>query len=161
MTIHAMIVRYTGIALTAIAISAGAGCGIFYQAGREARTIHMRGALKAGETPLQVHNDWGEPEMRSSASEAEIWSYAERANTNDIAATLFYTSAKPGDEGKFLDLKFVGGKLVSWNETKHTLPAKEGGGSAMDSGPATDSGRVVDQYRPSLTTKLVAACETT
>ena len=135
MTIHAMIVRYTGIALTAIAISAGAGCGIFYQAGREARTIHMRGALKAGETPLQVHNDWGEPEMRSSASEAEIWSYAERANTNDIAATLFYTSAKPGDEGKFLDLKFVGGKLVSWNETKHTLPAKEGAGFGYGFGP--------------------------
>src|SRR5258708_19439444 len=119
MTIHAMIARYTGIALTAIAISAGAGCGIFYQAGREARTVHMRGSLKAGETPLQVHNDWGEPEMRSSASEAEIWSYAERANTNDIAATLFYTSAKPGDYAKFLDLNIVAAKLASCTKTNH------------------------------------------
>jgi hypothetical protein len=65
----------------------------------------------------------------------EIWSYAVNPNSNDIAATLLYTSIKPGDNGTFLDLKFTSGKLVSWNETVHTVPAKQGAGFGYGVGP--------------------------
>jgi len=41
---------------------------------------------------------------------------------------LLYTAPKPGDKGKFLDLKFVDGKLASWTEADHTMPPKEGAG---------------------------------
>ena len=36
----------------------------------------------------------------------------------------FYTAAKEGDTGQFLDLQFVDGKLASWSKQQHTMPAK-------------------------------------
>jgi hypothetical protein len=104
-------------------------CGLFYGAGSELRTTRMAHSLTAGETTLQVHNDWGEPDLRSGIDDStEVWSYVALPNSNDIAATLLYTSTKPGDTDKFLDLKFVDGKLVSWNTVEHTMPTKKGTG---------------------------------
>ena len=64
-------------------------------------------------------------------------------------AALMYTSAKDGDKGTFLDLKFVGGKLVSWQEADHTMPAKGHtgigmniGGGSIGNGTATTPGAV-------------------
>lgn len=89
----------------------------------------MAEELKAGQTMPEVHNKWGEPDLRTYAgARTEVWSYAVHANTNDVAATLLYTSAKEGDAGSFLDLKFVDGKLVAWREARHTMPPKEGSG---------------------------------
>ena len=62
-------------------------------------------------------------------------SYAISSFYNDIAATVIYTSTKSGDEGKFLDLKFSDGKLVSWAENEHTMPAKQGAGFSYGFGP--------------------------
>lgn len=96
----------------------------------------MLESLKPGQTALEVHQDWGEPDLRNDADpRTEIWSYVERPNANDITATLLYTSTKPGDTGKFVDLKFVDGKLVSWNEATHTVPAKQGSGFSYGLGP--------------------------
>ncbi len=105
-----------------------AGCGMAYQAGTEVRARHMHDSLKVGETMAEVRDHFGEPDIRTDEDDAEIWSYASRANSNDIAATLFYTSAKEGDNGHFVDLKFVDGKLVSWSDAEHTMPAKRGTG---------------------------------
>jgi hypothetical protein len=125
------------ILLTLTAGVATDGCGLIYGAGVRVRTRHMSESLKPGETSLQIHRDWGEPDLRTSLSaNAEVWSYASRPNTNDIAATLFYTSTKAGDNGKFLDLKFVDSKLVSWSEAEHTVPAKQGSGFSYGLGPA-------------------------
>ena len=101
-----------------------AGCGMAYQAGTELRASHMHDSLKAGESITDVRDRFGEPDIRTDEGDTEIWSYASRANSNDIAATLFYTSAKSGDNGHFVDLKFVDGKLVSWGDAEHTMPAK-------------------------------------
>ena len=112
------------------------GCGLAYQAGSRIKTSHMKDDLKVGETSLQVHQDWGEPDLRKDLGESgELWSYARRPNSNDIAATVFYTSTKSGDESKFLDLKFSNGKLVSWAENEHTMPAKQGAGFSYGFGP--------------------------
>lgn len=113
-----------------------AGCGLIYDAGARVKTNHMQHSLKAGESSLKVHQDWGEPDLRKDPdTHTEVWSYAARPNSNDIAATLLYTSTKPGDNGKFLDLKFIDGKLVSWAETEHTVPAKQGSGFSYGVGP--------------------------
>jgi hypothetical protein len=112
------------------------GCGLIYGAGTQLKSQRMLRSLKAGESSLEVHRDWGEPDLRKSIdSQTELWSYASRPNTNDIAATLFYTSTKPGDNSKFIDLKFINGKLVSWNQAKHTVPAKQGTGFSYGLGP--------------------------
>jgi hypothetical protein len=112
------------------------GCGLVYQAGSEIKTKHMLESLKPGQTTLAVHRDWGEPDLRKDGDQqTEIWSYARRPNTNDLAATLLYTSTKPGDEGKFLDLKFINGKLVSWSEQVHSIPVKQGAGFNYGLGP--------------------------
>jgi hypothetical protein len=112
------------------------GCGLAYQAGSKIKTSRMKDKLKPGETTVQVHLDWGEPDLRKDLGKnGQLWSYASRANNKDIAATIFYTSAKSGDEGKFLDLKFLDGKLVSWAETEHTMPAKQGAGFSYGLGP--------------------------
>lgn len=96
----------------------------------------MSDSLKVGETTLQVHHQWGEPDIRKRLpGDTQIWSYASRPNSNDLTATLFYTSTKPGDKGKFLDLKFKDGKLVSWDEATHTMPAKQSGGFTYGFGP--------------------------
>jgi len=105
-----------------------AGCGMAYQAGTELRASHMHDSLKAGESMAEVRDRFGEPEIRTDDGDAQVWSYASRANSNDVAATLFYTSAKAGDNGHFIDLKFVDGKLVSWGDAEHTMPAKRGTG---------------------------------
>jgi hypothetical protein len=114
-----------GIALAALS----AGCGVAYQAGTMYRAHSMKDSLRAGESSLAIHKRWGEPDIRhDTGADTEIWSYAERANTNDVAAAIFYSSAKEGDRGKFLDLRFVDGKLQSWVETEHTMPAKQSTG---------------------------------
>ena len=118
------------------AVTMLAGCGLIYDAGARVRTGRMMNELKPGESSLTVHNDWGEPDLRTDInSHTQIWSYAARPNSNDVVASLFYTSTKPGDNGKFLDLKFVDGKLVSWNQAEHTMPAKAGSGFSYGMGP--------------------------
>jgi hypothetical protein len=72
---------------------------------------------------------------KNLSTNTEVWSYVTRPNTNDIAATIFYTSTKAGDNSKFLDLKFVDSKLVSWSEAEHTVPAKQGSGFSYGLGP--------------------------
>ncbi len=133
--------RFARSALIAAAVVAVSGCGLFYDAGSRIKTGHMSDKLKPGETALQIHREWGEPDLRRDVgAKEEIWSYARSPNTNDITATLFYTSTKPGDESKFLDLKFIDGTLVSWNEAVHTMPAKQGAGFSYGLGPgATNS----------------------
>ncbi len=112
------------------------GCGLAYNASTQARARHMLKSLKSGESSLEVHQDWGEPDMRQYIGrDGEVWSYAVRPNSNDVAATLLYTSVKPGDDGSFLDLKFINGKLVSWNKAEHTVPAKQGSGFGYGLGP--------------------------
>jgi hypothetical protein len=112
------------------------GCGLAYDASTHARASHMLRALKPGEPSLEVHQNWGEPDMRQYVGRNEqIWSYAIQPNSNDVAATLLYTSVKPGDNGSFLDLKFIDGKLVSWNKAEHTVPAKQGAGFSFGVGP--------------------------
>ena len=113
------------------------GCGLFYDVGSRIRTSHMANDLKPGLTSLQVYHEWGEPDLqRDIGAHEEIWSYAHSPNINDLTAEVFYTSTKPGDESKFLDLKFVHGKLVSWNEAVHTMPAKQGAGFSYGLGPS-------------------------
>ncbi len=107
----------------------GAGCGLVYQAGAGYRAHKMSDELKIGQTMPEVRDRWGEPDIRSYPDgHTEIWSYAVHANTNDVTATFLYTSAKEGDTGSFLDLKFVDGRLASWRQAEHTMPSKEGAG---------------------------------
>jgi hypothetical protein len=120
-----------------------AGCGLIYDAGARVRTDRMMKQLKPGESTLQVHREWGEPDLRKDVSpRTEMWSYASRPNANDFTATIFYTSTKPGDSGKFLDLKFIDGKLVSWNEVRHTMPSKQGTGFSYGVGPGGGASNV-------------------
>ena len=49
----------------------------------------------------------GHPQLRRPDG-TEVWSYAKHAQQQRITAALLYTSAKEGDQGTFLDLKFVG-----------------------------------------------------
>jgi hypothetical protein len=117
------------VALLLAVLLQNSGCGVAYQAGTQVRARHMQEALKVGETMPQVNHSYGEPDIRTDLSaNTEVWSYAKRANSNDIAASLFYTSAKEGDKGQFVDLKFVDGKLVSWTEAEHTMQSKQHGG---------------------------------
>lgn len=101
------------------------GCGAAYQASTQIRSHRMMDSLKVGQTMPEVRQDWGQPDLISDQDQnTETWSYASRPNSNDIAATLLYTAAKEGDTGQFLDLRFVDGKLVSWNKQQHTMPTK-------------------------------------
>lgn len=112
------------------------GCGLAYDASTHARASRMMGSLRPGESSLDVHRHWGEPDMRQyMGRDRQVWSYAVQPNSNDVAATLLYTSIKPGDDGSFLDLKFIDGKLVSWNKAEHTVPAKQGAGFSFGVGP--------------------------
>jgi hypothetical protein len=105
------------------------GCGLFYQAGSRVKASRISSDIKPGESMVDIHNQFGEPSLRTYPNDTtEIWSYADKPNSNDIAAALLYTSTKEGDKGTFLDLKFVDGKLVSWAEAEHTMPPKEHGG---------------------------------
>ncbi len=106
-----------------------AGCGLVYQASSGYRAHKMSEELKAGQTMPEVRDKWGEPDLHTYPdSRTEVWSYAIHANTNDVTAMLLYTSTKEGDTGSFLDLRFTGGKLVSWGQARHTMPPKEGPG---------------------------------
>jgi hypothetical protein len=114
------------------------GCGVFYQAGTRIKATRMSDSLQVGQTSPQIHHSWGEPDIRTYLpGETEVWSYPYKPNSNDVTAALLYTSSKDGDKGTFLDLKFVGGKLVSWQEAEHTLPAKghTGFGLGINQGP--------------------------
>jgi hypothetical protein len=125
----------------ALMTSAMAGCGVLYQAGTRYRASRISDSLKPGEPMAQVHQQWGEPDLRTYPDDTtEIWSYPYKPNTNDIAAALLYTSSKEGDQGTFLDLKFVNGKLVSWDEKSHTMPAKERSGFGTSLGSPTIAG---------------------
>jgi len=111
-------------------------CGLAYDASTHARASRMLRSLKPGESSLEVHQHWGEPDLRQYFDrDKEVWSYAIQPNSNDVTATLLYTSVKPGDNGSFLDLKFIDGKLVSWNKAQHTVPAKQGAGFSFGVGP--------------------------
>ena len=58
--------------------------------------------LQPGESSLDVHNQWGEPDIRNyTDNHVQVWSYAQKANTNDITAEFFYTAPKEGDSGRF------------------------------------------------------------
>lgn len=124
--------------VSAALIFAFAGCGLAYQAGTRIKATRMSDSLQVGQTSPQVHHSWGEPDIRTYLpGETEVWSYPYKPNSNDVAAALMYTSSKDGDKGTFLDLKFVQGKLVSWQEAEHTLPAKghTGFGLGINQGP--------------------------
>jgi hypothetical protein len=111
-------------------------CGLAYDASTYARASRMLRSLKPGQSSLEVHQNWGEPDMRQYVGDhQQVWSYAIQPNSNDVAATLLYTSVKPGDNGRFLDLKFIDGTLVSWNKAEHTVPAKQGSGFSFGVGP--------------------------
>jgi hypothetical protein len=120
-----------------------AGCGVAYQASTEMRAARMQRNLKVGESIADVHQKWGEPDLRTDTDDdREIWSYAKRSNSNDIAASLLYTNTKEGDRGEFVDLTFVDGKLTSWKDATHTMPVKNGGPglSFGISGPGSAAG---------------------
>jgi len=110
----------------------------------------MSDSLQVGQTSPEVHHAWGEPDIRTYLpGDTEVWSYPYKPNSNDVAAALMYTSSKDGDKGTFLDLKFVGGKLVSWQEADHVMPAKGHtgismgiNGSQIGNGTATQPGAV-------------------
>jgi hypothetical protein len=98
-------------------------------------------SLQQGETTLDVHDAWGEPDIRNYPNDhTQIWSYAERPNSNDLTATLFYTAPMEGDRGRFLDLTFAGGKLASWAEAEHEMPQKERTGFGFGVGGPPSSG---------------------
>src|ERR1700731_314312 len=79
------------------------GCGLAYDASTHVRASHMLRSLKPGQSSLEVHQNWGEPDIRQYVDRnRQVWSYAIQPNSNDVAATLLYTSAKPGDNGSFL-----------------------------------------------------------
>jgi outer membrane protein assembly factor BamE (lipoprotein component of BamABCDE complex) len=134
--------RFAGAMLTVL-LTFAAGCGLFYQAASGYRANQMEKTLNPGMTSLDVHQTWGEPDIRNYVDQhTEIWSYAKHANSGDVTAAVLYTSAKQGDKGSFLDLKFDDGKLVSWNEATHTMPAKEGSGFSAGIGGASQGGTV-------------------
>ncbi len=99
----------------------------------------MADSLQPGESSLDIHRRFGEPDLRQYLpGNTEVWSYPYKPNSNDLTAQLLYTSTKDGDAGTFLDLKFVGGKLVSWMQAEHTMPPKDhtgGLGVGLGGGP--------------------------
>jgi len=115
--------------ITALAAATVFGCGLFYQASTRVRASRMTENLKVGESMVEIHRKYGEPDIHQFLSnDNEVWSYAYKPNSNDMAASLLYTQVKEGDRGTFVDLKFQGGKLVSWAEAQHTMPPKQSGG---------------------------------
>lgn len=120
------------------------GCGLAYEAGARVKTSRMTESLKAGQSGLDILHRWGEPDLRTDVDpHTQLWSYASHPNSNDLTATILYTSTKPGDTGKFLDLKIIDGKLVSWGEAEHTMPVKAGSGFSYGMG---GSGAPIGHY---------------
>lgn len=104
------------------------GCGAVYQAGTRIRAHRMSEALQPGQSAIQIHDRWGEPDIRRNQdSRTEVWSYADHPNSNDMVAALLYTAPKESDAGLFLDLVFVDGKLTTWHQAEHTMPPKQPG----------------------------------
>ena len=133
--------RKFAIAALMVLLVLPGGCGLFYQAASGYRANKMEKSLKPGMSSLEVHQQFGEPDIRNYVNEkTAIWSYAKHANNSDVVAATLYTSAKEGDQGSFLDLHFDNGKLVSWNEATHTMPAKEGSGFTAGIGGASQQG---------------------
>ena len=129
--------------LIGVLISGPSGCGLFYQTASGYRAHKMETTLKPGMTMPEVHQMFGEPDIRNFVNQrSEIWSYAKHANSGDVTASVLYTSAKEGDSGSFVDLKFDDGKLQSWNEATHTMPKKEGAGFSAGLGGAPPGGSV-------------------
>jgi hypothetical protein len=121
--------------IAALSAAAVQGCGLFYQAGTRVQASHMTENLKVGESMVQIHQKYGEPDIHQFlANDVEVWSYPYKPNSNDLTAELLYTSTKEGDQGTFVDLKFQGGKLVSWAEEQHTMPSKIRGGFSAGMG---------------------------
>ncbi len=122
----------TVLSITALFLMLAAsllGCGVVYQVGNRVRVDQMEKSLQAGQSSLAIQKRWGQPDIiKNVGADSQIWSYAVRPNSNDLTATLFYTAPKEGDTGKFLDLNFASGKLVSWENATHTMPAKRFGG---------------------------------
>ena len=134
--------KFASVALIMLLAFPG-GCGLFYQAASGYRANKMENSLQPGMTSLEVHQKFGEPDIRNYVNDrTAIWSYAKHANTGDVTAAVLYTSAKEGDTGSFLDLRFEDGKLVTWEEATHTMPAKQGGGFSAGFGGASQSGSV-------------------
>jgi outer membrane protein assembly factor BamE (lipoprotein component of BamABCDE complex) len=101
----------------------------------------MTNWLQPGQTMTEVRDKFGEPDIRRDFGEnGQVWSYAERANSNDVTATILYTSAKEGDTGKFIDVSFVNGKVTTWKQGEHTMPPKQGTSFGYSIGPPTPSG---------------------
>ena len=93
--------------LTAVA----SGCGVAYQAGTRIKATRMSDSLAVGQTSPEVHHAWGEPDLRTYLpGDTEVWSYAYKPNSNDVAAALLYTSAKDGDKGTFSGFEVCGGQ---------------------------------------------------
>jgi len=93
--------------------------------------------LKPGETTLQVHKEWGEPDLRKDLG-AEFGAMELRPGARTATTWRRRSSTprpSPANEGKFLDLKFIEGKLVSWSESERTMPAKQGAGFSYGLGP--------------------------
>jgi outer membrane protein assembly factor BamE (lipoprotein component of BamABCDE complex) len=135
--------RKCASAMLILLLTLAAGCGLFYQAASGYRANQMEKTLKPGMTSLEVHKMWGEPDIRNYVDQhTAIWSYAKHANSGDVTAAVLYTSAKEGDQGSFLDLKFDDGKLVSWNEATHMMPKKEGSGFNAGLGGSPQGGTV-------------------
>ena len=83
-------------------------------------------SLKTGQTMPEVRQEFGVPDIITAQGQnTEIWSYASRPNSNNLAVALLYTAAMAGDTGQFIDLRFVDGKLVAWSKQQHTMPAKQ------------------------------------
>ncbi|MGO9602096.1 MAG: hypothetical protein ACLQAT_01590 [Candidatus Binataceae bacterium] len=133
---------YFIFSLSVLILFTASGCGVFYQAGMRIKTSRMSDELKTGESMSQIHTQFGEPDLHEYPNDTtEIWSYVYKPNSNDVTAALLYTSTKEGDQGTFLDLKFVNGTLVSWAEAQHTMPTKQrsGFGAGMGGPPLPSS----------------------
>jgi len=128
-------VKYVGAWVLAGLLS---GCGLLYQGASGYRAQRMEQQVTPGESMREVHDRFGEPDIRACPDQTtEIWSYAKSSNNGDITAKLLYTASREGDAGTFVDVKFIDGKVVSVNEANHTMPTKLGSGfSAGLGGPS-------------------------
>lgn len=112
--------------ICALLVSTLTGCGVLYGVGSHVKVSRMRDSLRPGLSTVDVAARWGDPDLvTNEGPTSQVWSYADQPNRDDPVAYVFYTSTREGDSGRFLDLKFVDGRLVSWQEAEHTMPSKE------------------------------------
>src|SRR5579863_7101241 len=78
-------------AIGVIAALMAVGCGLAYTTGTAIRARRMASWLQPGQSTIEVHNKWGEPDIRNESANTQVWSYAEYANSNDVTAELLYT----------------------------------------------------------------------